>query len=378
VRVPFVDLWAQQAQLASELKPVLLGMLERTDWVLGSELESFEHEFADYCGVDHAVGTDSGLSALELVMRASGIGPGDEVITAANTFIATVLAISHAGASPELVDIDPHTDNLDPAQLERAITPRTKAVIPVHLYGHPAEMDAIRTVADVHGLLVIEDACQAHGARYHGRPAGSLGHAAAFSFYPAKNLGAFGDGGAVVTDNPELAESVRTLRDYGQRRKYHHVAKGFNRRLDTLQAAVLRVKLRHLDGWNDRRRQHAAAYTELLKGTGLSLPQVADGVDPVWHLYVVRASGRDALRSALADHGVQSGLHYPVPVHLQPAYADLRRGRGSFPVTELHADELVSLPMYPELSEGHIDYVATTIRKVLPRLGHGPLRRGAA
>lgn len=378
MRVPFVDLRAQQAQLAPDLEACLLRMLERSDWVLGSELESFEQEFADYCGAGDAVGTDSGLSALELVMRAADIGPGDEVITAANTFIATVLAISHAGASPVLVDIDPRTDNLDPAQLEGAITPRTKAVIAVHLYGHPAEMDAIRTVADAHGLLVIEDACQAHGARYHGRPAGSLGDAAAFSFYPAKNLGAFGDGGAVVTDNSELAESVRTLRDYGQRRKYHHVAKGFNRRLDTLQAAVLRVKLRHLEGWNDRRRQHAAAYTELLEGTGISTPQVADGVDPVWHLYVVRTSGRDALRSALADHGVQTGLHYPVPVHLQPAYADLQCGRGSFPVTELHAGEVVSLPMYPELSDEHVDYVATTIRKVLPRSSQGPVRRGAA
>ena len=353
-------------------------MFERTDWVLGRELELFEHEFAHYCGVGHAVGTDSGLSALELIMRAAGIGPGDEVITAANTFIATVLAISHAGAWPVLVDIDPRTDNLDPALLEHAITPRTKAVIPVHLYGHPAEMDAIRTVAARHGLLVIEDACQAHGARYRGRPAGSLGDAGAFSFYPAKNLGAFGDGGAVVTDDPELAEAVRTLRDYGQRRKYDHVVKGFNRRLDTLHAAVLRIKLRHLEGWNDRRRRHAASYTELLEGTGVSAPQVVDGVDPVWHLYVIRTSGRDALRSALAEHGIQTGIHYPVPVHLQRAYADLQRGRGSFPVTELHAGEVVSLPMYPELPDEHIDYVATTIREHLPRSSQGSVRRGAA
>ena len=233
----FVDLWAQQAQLASELKPVLAECLERTDWVLGSELESFEHEFADYCGVDHAVGTDSGLSALELVMRASGIGPGDEVITAANTFIATVLAISHAGASPVLVDIDPHTDNLDPAQARARDHAANQGRHPCSSVRSSRDgRDKDR--ADVHGLLVIEDACQAHGARYHGRPAGSLGDAAAFSFYPAKNLGAFGDGGAVVTDNPELAESVRTLRDYGQRRKYHHVAKGFNRRLDTLQGGT--------------------------------------------------------------------------------------------------------------------------------------------
>jgi dTDP-4-amino-4,6-dideoxygalactose transaminase len=376
--VPFVDLGAQQADLASDLESVLRGTFQRTDWILGRELELFEREFAAYCGVEHAVGTDSGLSALELIMRASGIGPGDEVITAANTFIATVLAISHAGASPVLVDIDPRTDNLDPAQLEQAITPRSRAVIPVHLYGHPAEMDAIRTIADRHGMLVFEDACQAHGARYRGRPAGSLGDAAAFSFYPAKNLGAFGDGGAVVTDNPELAELVRRLRDYGQRRKHEHVIKGFNRRLDTLQAALLRVKLRHLDAWNERRRQHAASYTELLEGTGVCTPRVADGVDPVWHLYVVRTGSRETLRSALADHSVQTGVHYPVPVHLQPAYADLHRPRGSFPVAELHAAEAVSLPMYPELSNEQIDHVATTIRAHMARSTRRRPRRGAA
>jgi dTDP-4-amino-4,6-dideoxygalactose transaminase len=239
-------------------------------------------------------------------------------------------------------------------------------------------MDAIRTIADRHGLLVFEDACQAHGAHYRRRRTGALGDAAAFSFYPAKNLGAFGDGGAVVTDDPELAESVRTLRDYGQRRKYDHVVKGFNRRLDTLQAALLRVKLRHLDAWNERRRQHAASYTELLEGTGVSIPQVADGVDPVWHLYVVRTGGRDALRSALADRGVQTGVHYPVPVHLQPAYADLHRARGSFPVTELHAAQAVSLPMYPELTSEHIHHVATTIRAHTARSTERPVRRGAA
>jgi dTDP-4-amino-4,6-dideoxygalactose transaminase len=376
--VPFVDLRAQQAELASDLEGVLRGTFERTDWVLGRELELFEHEFAAYCQVRHAVGTDSGLSALELIMRASGIGPGDEVITAANTFIATVLAISHAGASPVLVDIDSRTDNLDPIQLEHAITPRTRAVIPVHLYGHPAEMDAIRTIADRHGLLVFEDACQSHGAHYRGRRAGSLGDAAAFSFYPAKNLGAFGDGGAVVTNDPELAESVRTLRDYGQRRKYEHVVKGFNRRLDTLQAALLRVKLRRLDTWNERRRQHAASYTQLLEGTDVAIPQVAEGVEPVWHLYVVRTGSRDTLRSALADRGVQTGVHYPVPVHLQPAYADLHRGRGSFPVTELHAAQAVSLPMYPELRSEQIDHVATTIRTHMARSTERPVNRGAA
>jgi dTDP-4-amino-4,6-dideoxygalactose transaminase len=361
LHVPFVDLAAQQRALAPELEAAASAMFRRTDWILGDELEAFEREFAAFCEADHAVGTDSGLSALELILRGYGIGEGDEVITAANTFIATVLAISQAGASPVLIDADPETDTLDPEALERAVTSRTKAVVPVHLYGRPAEMDAIQAVASRHGLRVIEDAAQAHGARYRGRRAGSLGDAAAFSFYPAKNLGAFGDGGAVVTGDPELAETIRVLRNYGQRRKYDHVVKGFNRRLDTLQAALLRVKLPHLDAWSEQRRRHAAQYGQLLEDAAVALPGSPEHVEHVWHLYVVRAPERDALRSALAERGIQTGIHYPVPVHLQPAYADLGRGPGSFPVSEEHAATVLSLPMYPELEPGLVEHVGRAL-----------------
>jgi dTDP-4-amino-4,6-dideoxygalactose transaminase len=365
--VPFVDLGAQQRSLARELEPFLHGLCERTDWILGEEVEAFETAFSDYCEAGHAVGTDSGLSALELILRAAGVGPGDEVITAANTFIATALAITHAGATPVLADVDPKTGNLDPSQFERAITPRTAAVVPVHLYGRPAEMDAISDVARRHGLLVVEDACQAHGARYRGRRVGSLGDAAAFSFYPAKNLGAFGDAGAVVTDRPELADAVRTLRDYGQRKKHEHVVKGFNRRLDTVQAGVLRVKLRHLDEWNARRRDRAAAYTELLDRDVLSVPAAPEHDEPVWHLYVIRVPDRDAVRAELARRGIQTGIHYPVPIHLQPAYEDLGYGVGSFPETERQAAEILSLPMYPELPPELIGQVVGALGEQVSR-----------
>jgi dTDP-4-amino-4,6-dideoxygalactose transaminase len=307
------------------------------------------------------VGTDSGLSALELILRSYGIGAGDEVITAANTFIATALAISHAGATPVLVDIDPETSNLDPRELAGAITSRTKAIMPVHLYGQPANMDAIQDVAGRRGLRIIEDACQAHGARYRGRRVGALADAGAFSFYPAKNLGAFGDGGAVVTNDPELNQSVRMLRDYGQREKHNHVVKGFNRRLDTFQAGVLRLKLRRLDRWNDQRRTHAALYQELLDPNGSVRPTAPDHVQPVWHLYVIRVPDRDGLRARLHDQGIGTGIHYPVPLHLQPAYADLGAAVGSFPVTERHAAEVISLPMYPELEANQIRQVAKVV-----------------
>jgi dTDP-4-amino-4,6-dideoxygalactose transaminase len=363
LRVPFVDLAAQQRSLASELEPWLRGMCERTDWILGEEVEAFETAFADYCEAGYAVGTDSGLSALELILRAAGVGPGDEVITAANTFIATALAITHAGATPVLVDIEPETGNLDPRELEGAITPRTAAVVPVHLYGCPADMDAITPVARRHGLLVVEDACQAHGARYRGRRVGSLGDAAAFSFYPAKNLGAFGDAGAVVTNRPELADAIRTLRHYGQRSKYEHVVKGFNRRLDTAQAGVLRVKLRHLDEWNARRRDRAADYTELLDRDAVSVPAPSGRDEPVWHLYVIRVPARDAVRADLGHRGIQTGIHYPVPIHLQPAYEDLGYRVGSFPETERQAAEVLSLPMYPELPPVSVAHVASALRE---------------
>ena len=306
---------------------------------------------------------DSGISALELTLRAAGIGPGHEVVTAANTFIATALAISHTGARPVLVDADPETHTLDPGRLEAAITGRTRAIVPVHLYGHPADMGPIGEIADAHRLFVLEDACQAHGARYRGRRAGSLGHAAAFSFYPAKNLGALGDGGAVTTNDEALAHAIRTLRDYGQRAKYDHVVKGFNRRLDTIQAAVLRAKLRRLDEWNQRRREHAASYSRLLAGAGIGVPTARADVEAVWHLYVVRSADRDRLRTHLAERGIETGLHYPIPVHLQPAFGDLGYTAGAFPTSERDAREAVSLPLYPELEEGAVPFVAQAVQE---------------
>ena len=304
---------------------------------------------------------DSGLSALELVLRAWGIGAGDEVITAANTFIATALAISNTGATPVLVDVDPHTFNIDPEAMRSAITARTKAVVPVHLYGAPAEMGAINEIAAQHDVAVLEDACQAHGARYKGRRVGSLGHAAAFSFYPGKNLGAYGDGGAIVTNDEALASQIRSMRNYGQREKYIHGIRGSNRRLDTLQAAVLRVKLRHLDEWNSLRSQHASDYRDQLFGASVFVPQVPDHVQSAWHLYVIRSPFRNAIRSRLGDHGIATGMHYPVPIHLQAAYADAGYRRGEFPVTERLADEVLSLPMYAELDHGSMERIVAAV-----------------
>jgi dTDP-4-amino-4,6-dideoxygalactose transaminase len=359
--VPFVDLAAQQDALRDELVWTAGRMLERTDWILGEEVEAFEREFATYCGATHAVGTDSGLSALELILRGYGIGDGDEVITVANTFVATALAIAHTGARPVLVDMRPDTYNIDADAVAAAVTDRTRAIVAVHLYGQPADMAALQAAASRHGLHLIEDAAQAHGARYRGRRVGSLADAAAFSFYPAKNLGAFGDGGAVVTDDDELADAVRILRNYGQRAKHDHVARGFNRRLDTFQAAFLRVKLRHLDDWNDRRRAHARRYTEALAHDGVVTPTVADGVEPVWHLYVVQSEDRGQLRAALARAGIQTGIHYPIPIHRQEAFADLGYPAGTFPWTERAAERILSLPMYPELDARIIDEVVAAL-----------------
>jgi dTDP-4-amino-4,6-dideoxygalactose transaminase len=370
MNVPFVDLHAQYQEIGAETRNAVLAIMERGDFILGRDVGLFEEEFATYCGVKHAVGLDSGTSALELALRACDVGTGDEVITAANTFIATTFAISYTGARPVLIDIDPRTYNMDPACLEAAITPRTKAIIPVHLYGQPADMDPIMAIARRHGLVVIEDACQAHGARYKGRRTGALGHAAAFSFYPSKNLGAYGDGGALVTDDERLARRVRMLREYGQQAKYQHVMLGFNRRLDTLQAAVLRVKLRQLDAWNAARRGHAQRYREHLAGTPLALPEEASQVEHVYHLFVVRlldagvgVQRRDELRSHLQHQGIATGIHYPIPIHLQEAYNDLGYGPGSFPITELYAMQALSLPMYAELTPAAVETVVRFIRE---------------
>jgi dTDP-4-amino-4,6-dideoxygalactose transaminase len=360
-RVPFVDLAAQYATIAEEIDGAVSEVLRGMDFILGRSVRLFEEEFAAFCEAEYAVGVDSGTSALELALRACGIGPGDEVVTVANTFIATALAISYVGATPVLVDIDPQTYAMDVSGLERAIGARTKAVVPVHLYGHPADMDPILELAQHHGLVVIEDACQAHGARYKGKRVGSLGHAAAFSFYPAKNLGAYGDGGMVVTNDERVAESVRMLRNYGQREKYHHVLRGYNRRLDTLQAAVLRVKLQYLKAWNGARRQHARRYGELFACSPVAVPAEADYAEHVYHLYVIRVQDRDALRIYLHDQGIATGIHYPVPIHLQPAYRDLGYGQGSFPVTEECAGQILSLPMYAELTPGLMERVAGTV-----------------
>jgi dTDP-4-amino-4,6-dideoxygalactose transaminase len=361
MQVPFVDLAAQYRTIEAEVNAAIAEVLRRGDFVLGRAVEQFEEEFAAYCQAAYAIGVDSGYSALELILRAYGIGPGDEVITAANTFIATVLTISNTGARPVLVDVDPCTYNLDPERLAAAITPRTRAIVAVHLYGQPAAMDPIRAIAQRYGLLVVEDAAQAHGARYKGRRVGSLGDAAGFSFYPAKNLGAYGDGGAVVTNDPAIAERVRLLRNLGQRAKYDHAIKGYNHRLDTLQAAVLRVKLAQLDGWNAARRCAAAEYDRRMAGLPVLTPPVNDDAEPIYHLYVIRVRDRAALQKHLGQAGIATGIHYPVPIHLQAAYRELGYGRGDFPVTELLADEILSLPMYAELPNEMIAYVVETI-----------------
>jgi len=360
-QVPFVDLAAQYCAIADEINETTSRVIQKADFILGREVRLFEEEFAAFSEARYAVGVDSGTSALELALRAYDIGPGDEVITAANSFIASALAISHAGATPVLVDVDPFTHTIDVTGIERAITPRTKAILPVHLYGHPAHMDPIRQLAEQHGLIVIEDACQAHGARYKGRRAGSLGHAAAFSFYPGKNLGAYGDGGMVVTNDADIRKRLEMLRNYGQEEKYHHLTQGFNRRLDTLQAAVLRVKLKYLEKWNAARRWQAELYHRLLAGTALVLPSEAVGAQSVWHLYVIRTEHRDKLKQYLASRGIAAGIHYPVPIHLQPAYRNLGYKRGSFPVTEQYAQRILSLPMYAELTPELIEYVSKTI-----------------
>lgn len=365
MKVPFVDLGAQRDSIQEEVHEAMAGVLQRTDFILGQSVKLFEEEFAAYCEVKHAIGVDSGTSALELALRACDIGPGDEVITAANTFIATTLAISCCGATPVLVDIDPQNYNMDINLLEAAITERTKAIMPVHLYGQPVDMDALLAVANKHNLKVIEDAAQAHGARYKGRRAGSAGHAAAFSFYPAKNLGAYGDGGIVVTNDDTIAHNVQMLRNYGQTKKYHHQLKGYNRRLDTLQAAILRVKLKYIDQWNANRRQHATRYNELLTHDGIITPQVMDYAEPVWHLYVVRVENRENFQNYLSEHGISTGIHYPIPIHLQPAYLDLGYPAGSFPVTESYADNIVSLPMFPELTPQAVEYVVENIHQFL-------------
>ena len=365
MRIPLVDLVGQYAALQDEIVPALRRVMEAGDFILGAEVTRSEAEFAAFCGATHCVGVASGTDALLLALRALGIGPGDEVIVPGNTFIATALAVSHAGATPVLADVRESDFCLDPAAFEAAITPRTKAVVPVHLFGHPAPMDEIVSIARGHGLKVLEDACQAHGARWHGRPAGSLGDAAAFSFYPGKNLGAYGDGGAVVTNDPDVDERLRLDRQYGQRVKYVHDSLGMNSRLDTLQAAILRIKLARLEGWNARRRALADRYSAALADAGVILPQTAPGVLHAWHLYVVRHPDRDALLREMGARGIGCGIHYPVPLHLQAPYRALRTVPEGLPVATRLAGEILSLPLFPELEASAVDVIAETLRELV-------------
>lgn len=358
MNVPFVDLPNQHRTLQHELSEAIQRVMERADFALGKEVAQFEEEFAEFCGTRYAVGVDSGLAALELGLRALGIGPGDEVIVPAHTFVATAAAVTFAGARPVLVDVEPATYNLDVSQIEAAITPRTKGIIPVHLYGLPANMDAILRVAEEHGLVVVEDACQAHGALYNGSRAGSMGHAGAFSFYPTKNLGACGDAGILVTNDAAVAEQVRAMRNCGQKAKYLHELPPFNHRMDTLQAAVLRVKLRHLPGWIEARRRHAALYTELLAGSDVVTPVETPGATHVYHLYVVQSAQREVMQAYLREQGIGTAIHYPIPIHLQPFYASNGFQRGQFPVAERVSDMVLSLPMFPEMTAEQVQYVA--------------------
>jgi dTDP-4-amino-4,6-dideoxygalactose transaminase len=365
VKVKFVDLSAQHKTLETEIKEVFHRVLTNCSFVLGPEVEKFEKAFAAYCEVAHCVAVTNGTAALQLVLQGLGVGPGDEVITVAHTFIATAEAINAAGGRPVFVDIDPVSYTMDPALLEKAITSRTKAIIPVHLYGQPADMDPINTIAARHNLPVIEDSCQAHGAKYKGRRAGSLGTAACFSFYPSKNLGACGEGGAVTTNDAELAKKLRMLRDHGSVKKYEHDFPAYNLRLEGIQGGVLAVKLPHLDGWNDNRRALAKRYDELFAGSKIGAPRQMPYAEHVYHLYVVVVDDREALRKALTEQGIENGLHYPVPLHLQKAYADLGYKKGDFPVSEHVAANHVSLPMYAELPLDHVEHVAKTVLEIL-------------
>ena len=361
--VPFVDLQAQYRAIQAEVDEAIRRVLDSSAFILGREVEAFERAFSEYVGASECVGVSNGTAAIQLALQACGVGAGDEVIVPANTFFATAEAVSTAGATPAFVDCDPFTYNIDAARIEAAITERTRAVIPVHLYGQPADLDAVLEIADRHNLVVIEDAAQAHGARYKGRRVGALARAGCFSFYPGKNLGAYGEGGAVTTDDAEVARRVRMLRDHGSEQKYRHELIGYNFRLEGIQGAVLGVKLKHLDDWNALRRRHAARYRELLAplASSLVLPAEADYAEHVYHLFVIQSSERDELQRFLSSAGVHTGIHYPVPVHLQPAYASLGHREGDFPVAESRARRMLSLPMFAELTERQLKYVADAL-----------------
>jgi dTDP-4-amino-4,6-dideoxygalactose transaminase len=365
MNVPFLDLKAQSVSVRDEIAAAIQEVVAKSAFAGGPFVEQFETDFASFCQCHHAVGVSSGTAALWVALSGLGIGPGDEVITVPNTFIATVEAISFSGAKPVFVDIDKATYTMDSALLESAITPHTKAIIPVHLFGQVAEMDSIMDIAEKYGLVVVEDACQAHGASYKGKAAGSIGNAGCFSFYPGKNLGAYGEAGAVVTNDAELAHKIRMLRDHGQASKYHHNVIGWNARMDGLQGAVLRTKLKYLRRWNEARRTNAQIYNELLDGIqDLALPYETDHTKHVYHLYAIRVQDRDELGTALREKGIHCGIHYPIPIHLTEAYQYLGLERGRFPIAEEHADQLLSLPMFPELNRAQIEHVANEIKLI--------------
>jgi dTDP-4-amino-4,6-dideoxygalactose transaminase len=364
MNVPFLDLKVQYRQIESEVLPVVTEAMQNGAFIGGPQVSGFEEEFAAFCDSRYCVGVGSGTDALRFALMAAGVGGGHEVITVPNTFIATTEAISQTGARPVFVDVDPQTCNLDPEKIEAKITARTKAIVPIHLYGQPADMDPITEIADRHGLAVVEDACQAHGALYKDKKAGSMGLAGCFSFYPGKNLGAFGEGGAVVTQEERTAETIRMIRDHGQNKKYYHDVEGYNGRLDAIQAGVLRIKLKRLAAWNESRRKNAAYYNERLSDIpGIQLPVEADYARSVYHLYVIHTDRRDAMQQFLADKGIATGLHYPKPLHLQNAYAHLGLAEGAFPAAENSARHLLSLPMFAELTRDQMDYVADSIKE---------------
>ena len=367
MKVDVFSLKKQYEDIKDEIKGPVDKVITSGGFILGEDVKLFEQEFPDYCGVKHGVGVNSGTDALFLACLACGIGKGDEVIVMPYTYIATALGISMAGATPVFVDIEEKTYNIDISKIEKAITKKTKAILPVHLYGHPADMDPIMEIAARHKLKVIEDCAQAHGALYKNKKVGSFGDAACFSFYPTKNLGAFGDGGMVITDSEDIKQRLLLLRDYGRKGRYEHILKGYNSRLDTLQAAILRVKLKHLDEWDEKRRKNASLYTKLFKENKIDVvcPYEADYAKHVYHLYAVRVKNRKDVMEKLAEKGIRTLIHYPIPIHLQDAYKDLGHKKGDFPVSEKCCEEILTLPMYPELPEEEIKYVVQVLREIL-------------
>ncbi len=364
MKIPFLDLHAPYLELRGEIDSTIKRVLESGWYILGEEVDTFEREYAAYCEANHCVGVANGLDALHLALLALGVSSGDEVIVPSNTYIATWLAVSQCGATPIPVEPNEETYNIDPARIETAITERTKVILPVHLYGQPADMDPILEIARKHGIKVLEDGAQAHGARYKGKRLGGHGDVVAWSFYPGKNLGAIGDGGAITTNDPEIADRIRVLRNYGSRVKYVNDVRGFNSRLDTLQAAILCVKLQYLDRWNDARRKIAEQYITGLKDIGLTIPFIPDWAEPVWHLFVVRSKMREKFQQQLNQADIGTLIHYPIPPHLQGAYADLGFGKSAFPIAERIHEEVLSLPMFPNMTLAQTKQVVVACRRI--------------